>query len=222
MTRINKHSLQFVTLLAAMTLTVLITAAGEVTIDDFSDGLDPGWKEKSFSGHTLYELVHKDGHRCIKATSRGTASGLYYKIDFDPETYPIITWSWNIDAIIAHGDARYKETDDYAARIYIVFPSFLFWRTKAINYIWANKLPKGHLQPNSYTHNAVMVAVESGPEHTGQWVIEKRNIVEDYISAFGARPPPAGAIAIMTDTDNTGGYGSACYGPIRLLSREGD
>ena len=222
MNRIRKYGLRLATVVAAMAVTVSVASAAEITIDDFADGLDPGWKEKSFSGHTVYELVQEDGRRCIKATSRDAASSLYYKIVFDPETYPTITWSWKIDGIIAAGDARSKKTDDYAARIYIVFPSFFFWRTKAINYIWANKLAKGAFLPNSYTHKDVMVAVESGPERTGQWVSERRNIVEDYLHAFGARPPPAGAIAIMTDTDNTGESASACYGPIRLISRDHD
>lgn len=222
MIRIRKYGLRLATVVAAMAVTVSVASAGEITIDDFADGLDPGWQEKSFSGHTVYKLVHEDGRQCIKATSRDAASGLYYKIAFDPESYPIITWSWKIDGIIAAGDARSKKTDDYAARIYIVFPSFFFWRTKAINYIWANKLAKDEVLPNSYTHNDVMVAVESGPERTGRWVIERRNIVEDYQRAFGARPPPAGAIAIMTDTDNTGGNASACYGPIRLISGDND
>ena len=222
MIRLSKHGPQFLVVAVILAITVAIASTGEITLDDFSAGLDPRWKEKSFSGHTVYELVHEDGRSCIKATSRGAASGLYYAIDFDPETYPIITWSWKIDGIIADGDSRSKETDDYAARVYIVFPSFFFWRTKALNYIWANKLAKGEMQPNSYTHNAVMVAVESGPERAGQWVVEERNIVEDYQRAFGSRPPPAGAIAIMTDTDNTNGQATACYGPIRLLSSDHD
>jgi hypothetical protein len=222
MTTLGRHGLRFIALVTALAITVAIAAAGEMTLDDFSHGLDPGWKEKSFSGHTVYALVQENGRNCIKATSRNAASGLYHEIAFDPETYPIITWSWKIDAIIPEGDARAKGTDDYAARLYIVFPSFFFWRTKAINYIWANKLAKGQMLPNSYTSNAVMVAVESGPEQTGHWVTEKRNIVEDYQRAFGVRPPKAGAIAIMTDTDNTGGQASACYGPIRLISGEAD
>ena len=221
MTRIKKHGLWFI-LIVAVALGVSGSAAGEITLDNFSHGLDPTWKEKSFNGHTVYELVQEDGRDCIKATSRGAASGLYYEIKFDPETYPIISWSWKIDGIIAGGDSRYKKTDDYAARIYIVFPSFFFWRTKAINYIWANKLAKGELQPNAYTNNDVMVAVESGPENIGQWVTEQRNIVKDYQHAFGSRPPQAGAIAIMTDTDNTGGQASACYGPITISSSGDD
>ena len=109
--------------------------------------------------------------------------------------------------------------DDYAARVYVVFPSALFWRTKAINYIWANKLAAGEAVPNPFTSNACMIAVQSGAAHVGQWLEEKRNLLEDYQKCFGEDPPKAGAVAIMTDTDNTEEQAVAWYGPIRLISK---
>ena len=62
-----------------------------------------------------------------------------------------------------------------------------------------------------------MIAVETGSTRTGRWVVEKRNVLEDYRRVFGLDPPKAGAIAIMTDTDNTGEEAVAYYGPIRIL-----
>jgi hypothetical protein len=92
----------------------------------------------------------------------------------------------------------------------------LFWRTKAINYIWANRLPQGESLPNAFTSNAVMVAVESGDGKAGTWVTEERNVYEDYRALFGEDPPAIDAIALMTDTDNTGGEAEAYYGDIFL------
>ncbi len=192
--------------------------AAEIVLDDYKNGLNPRWVEKSFKGKTQYEVTREDNHLCIKATSSASASALYYKIKYDTKDYPILTWRWKVDHILSKGNARHKEGDDYAARVYVVFPSLAFWRTKALNYIWANKLPRGEAVPNPFTANAIMVAVESGPERTGQWVEEKRNIVEDYRRYFGKEPPKAGAIAIMTDTDNTGENATTWYGPIRILS----
>jgi hypothetical protein len=53
----------------------------------------------------------------------------------------------------------------------------------------------------------------------GQWLEEKRNLVEDYRKCFGEDPGKAGGVAIMTDTDNTGEKAMAWYGPIRLLKK---
>ena len=203
------------------TISLLIAAgstawAEPILIDDFKNTIRPEWEVKEFEGVTTYETVVEDGVPCLKAYAEGTASGLFYKIKYDPQQQPILTWKWKIDNIVENGDARTKAGDDYAARIYVVFPSIFFWKTKALNYVWANRLPKGEAVPNSYTANAMMVAVESGPANTGKWIEYRRNIYEDYKKYFGSAPGKVGAIAVMTDTDTTGSKASACYGPIYI------
>ena len=187
-------------------------------IDDFHDGAGPGWESKSFQGETRYFPAVVDNIPCLKAVADNSASGLFYKIEYDAAAEPILSWSWEVDNLVSKGDARTKAGDDYPARIYVVFPSLFFWRTKALNYVWANRLPVGQAIPNSFTANAMMVAVESGPAHLGQWRSYRRNIYEDFRRYFGYEPPEVGAIAIMTDTDNTGEKASACYGAIRVES----
>jgi hypothetical protein len=162
-------------------------------------------------------VTQEDNQLCIKATSRSSASALYYKIKYDLNDYPILTWRWKVDHVLSKGDATNKAGDDFAARVYVVFPSWAFWKTNALSYVWANKLPKGKAVPNPFTANTVMIAVESGPERTGQWVEEKRDVLADYRLHFGVYPPKVGAIAIMTDTDNTREEATAWYGPIRIL-----
>lgn len=194
-----------------------ISFSQEIIIDDYRSGISPEWENKLFEKETLYKAAEEDGRLCIRATSKSSASGLYYKIEYDAEEYPIMSWSWKINGVLSGGDALKKEGDDYPARIYVVFPSVFFWKTKAINYIWANKLPKGEAVPNQYTANAIMIAVESGNRKAGRWVEEERNVFEDFKKQFGYDPPGVGAISIMTDTDNTGEEAVAWYGPIRLL-----
>jgi hypothetical protein len=193
-------------------------SVSEILIDDYKTGLSGRWKEKSFKGNTRYQVVKDGASFCIKAHSSGTASALYYSINYDTKAYPIIAWSWKVDHVLKNGDARRMDGDDYAARLYVVFPSVLPWKTRAINYIWANKLPVGYAVPNPFTKNSIMLAVQSGSIRTGQWIEEKRNVFEDYRLHFGEDPPKAGAIAIMTDTDNTGEDAIAYYGPIRILT----
>ena len=192
----------------------------EIIIDDFQHGIKPGWTSKSFKGKTEYTWVNEAGKPFIKATSNNAASGLFYKIEYDIQKYSYIIWNWKVDNIIAGGDALRRSGDDYGARIYIIFPSFFFWNTTAINYIWANKLPKNQAAPNPFTSNDIMISVESGPSNTGKWITETRNVFEDYKRYFGEDPPKVGAIAIMTDTDQTGESTSASYGPIAICSQD--
>lgn len=192
--------------------------ASEIILDTYEEGLKGQWDEKSFKGKTLYRVAIDEGRRSLLAKSSSAASALYYRIKYDPRDYPYLLWSWKVKGVLKKGDARKKEGDDYPARVYVVFPSTIFWRTKAINYVWANKLPRGTAVPNSFTSNVMIVAVESGDTGVGTWKDEQRNILQDYRDLFGKEPPKVGAVAIMTDTDNTGEEATAWYGPISITS----
>lgn len=203
----------------AMLCLVAPAIAQEIKLGDFSAGDLKGWEEKSFAGSTSYELVKQDGRQVLKAVSEKAASGLFKEVEIDLKKYPILRWSWKVEGVLAGGDALTKAGDDYPARIYIVFPAFLFWNTRGINYIWANKLPQGEAVPNAYASQVIMVAVESGSAKAGQWMREERNVYEDYKKLFNEEPPALGAVAIMTDTDNTGGRAVAYYGDITLSAK---
>jgi len=214
--RLLKKTFLFAAIFSIFSLGLAGSSQEERVLDDFKSGLGPGWEDKSFAGKTGYTVEINEGRHSVKAISRGAASGLIYKIAYDPKEMPILRWSWKIERILAKGDERSKAGDDYAARVDVIFPSLAFWRTKALNYIWANKLPKGEAIPNAFTGNAVMIAVESGNTNAGRWINEERNILADYRKYFKSEPPEVGAIAIMTDTDNTGESAVAWYGPISI------
>ena len=187
-----------------------------ILIDDFENGLSSAWTPKVFKGTTRYSVVEAGQGHVLKAESNASASGLVRKISYDPAEYPILSWRWKIDRTIAKGDERTKAGDDYAARIYVVFPHWFFLKTRTLNYIWANHLPENGMLANAYTGNAMMIAASSGPGKTGTWVAVRRNIVDDFRRAFGEDPPAVGAIAVMTDTDNTGETATAWYDDIRV------
>jgi hypothetical protein len=190
--------------------------AAEILLDDYKSGLSPKWREKCLAGKTSYEVIEEDGQPYIQATSSSAASALYYKIEYDAKEYPIITWSWKVANVLTKGNALEKEGHDFAARVMVIFPATVPWKSQALSYSWANRLPIGSVTPNPYAPTANTIALKSGSDQTGQWFEEKRNILEDYRRCFGQDPPQVGAIAIMTDTDNTCEEAMAWYGPIRI------
>ncbi len=204
------------TVLMALVMSAAACRAENLMVGQFGKEGLAGWTPKVFQGETSYSLVNVEGRVVIRANSKDTASGLVKKITFSPTRYRYLKWSWKISHTLKKGNGKFKSGDDYAARIYVVFPGFFFWQTKAINYIWANRLPKGKSFPNAFTDHAMMIAVESGSELAGRWQNEERDILADYRSVFGSEPPDAEAIAIMTDTDNTGSSVTAWYGDITL------
>ena len=184
---------------------------------------------------TTYNLVDDEsGQKVIKAESNNAAGGLIYKTRIDPQEYPIIEWRWKVDNILKKGDLRKKDGDDYPARIYITFDydksnlsfgdrmkysalkTFTDYKVplRALNYIWSNRAEKGTIVPNPFTDWVYMIAVQSGGKRTGNWIVETQNILEDYKEAFGEDPPAITGVAIMTDSDNTGGTATAYYGDI--------
>lgn len=178
----------------------------------FSPSEISGWSDKPFKGKTDYTL--EEG--VLKAHSVKGASAKIHKVAIDTRKYPKITWNWRIDHVLKREDIRKKSGDDFAARVYVIFPRTFFWRMRAINYVWSAKMPKGSEAPSPYTGNSVIVAVESGEEKAGSWVSEERNIYEDYRRIFGEEPPLLGGVAIMTDTDDTQDEATAWYGEISL------
>ncbi|MGA7829002.1 MAG: DUF3047 domain-containing protein [Geobacteraceae bacterium] len=188
----------------------------QLVIAAFSQGDLSGWSKKIFKGETNYSIVQIAGRKVLRAVSNNAASGLVKKIDVDPSRYSILRWSWKIEHTLKQEDATQKSGDDFAARVYVVFPRVLFWKTRAINYVWTAHLPKGTVIPNAYTSNAMVVAVESGDGKAGTWVNEERNIYDDYKRFFGEEPPHLGAVALMSDTDNTGAEAVAYFGDIFL------
>ncbi len=201
-----------------------------------------GWEPLDLAGierKTKYSLVKDNGVLVVRADSENTASAMFYRIKIDLKKTPIVQWHWKINRVLSKGDATKRDGDDYPARFYIFFEydaSRLSWFERisyesyyhihgeypplaALNYIWANKLPVGTLIPNVYSERVQMYVLQSGNKQAGQWVVQQRNIYDDYVRAFGEEPPAILGIAFMTDTDNTGEAATAFYGDVRLLPR---
>ncbi|MCP8689350.1 DUF3047 domain-containing protein [Marinobacterium sedimentorum] len=204
-------------LIAALLVSVAATVAAErLDVGQFSQGVLKHWEAEKFSGITEYQL-ETDSERgtVLGARSQGSASGLFRKIDLDLNATPWLHWSWKIDKLLQGADERTKAGDDYPARIYVVFSGgVFFWKTRALNYVWSSHQPIGSEWPNAYTGNARMIAVQSAETAPGQWRSEIRDVRADYRRLFGEEPGKVVAVALMTDTDNTGQSVKAWYGDI--------
>jgi hypothetical protein len=200
----------------ALGLLLAIPAGAErLDVARFSAGDLDGWKSRSFAGETQYRLEFHAGRRVLHAVSNDSASGLYREMTIDLKETRYLHWSWRVGNLPATKDERSKAGDDYAARTYVVFSGGSFyWRTRAINYVWSSHQPPGSEWPNAFTANARMIAVRSGVAEVGQWLHQSRNVYDDYRRAFGEEPAEVSAIAVMTDTDNTGQSAEAWFGDI--------
>ena len=179
------------------------------------------WQEKIFKNRVLYIVKPEGEITYLSAESKEACSSLLYKIKFHPKTYPMISWKWKVSKFPdkdnnTKAQGGWLEKDDYAARVYIIFPSWIFFNIKCIEYIWDESLPEGTIITSPYSGNIRLIVAESGKKNINKWVLEEKNIYEDYLKAFGARPGYVGAIALMTDTDNTLSTAEAHYTNIKV------
>jgi hypothetical protein len=204
-------------ILMLLSVTVLAEVASDkLMIGSFSSGSLDHWESKEFKGQTKYQLVDFAGTRVLKAESDDSASGLFKEQRIDLQKTPVMNWSWRIENRLGNINEQAKSGDDYVARVYVVISGgLIFWRTKAINYVWANTSPTGKIWPNAFAgDHAMMVALRSSSDQTGVWNTEKRNILADLKQQFGDDIRYIDAVAIMTDTDNAHGKATAYYGDI--------
>lgn len=218
------------------------TAQGEIPVGRFTGetgpgGLPEGWKPFEFPKKkrlTRYSVVREGAEGFVKAVSAQSASAIYREVGADLKEFPRLAWRWKVDGTIKNEAEGRKEGDDFPARVYVtfeedpaaasyidrlkkgLFAAFLGKKLpgNAINYVWADRLGKESSFRSPYTDSVAVVAVESGEESAGQWVMEERNVYEDYRKLFKRDPPRVLAVVIMTDSDNTGGSATGYYADI--------
>ena len=180
------------------------------------------WQEKIFKNRVLYVVESRQEDGYLLAQSKQACSGLVHKIKFDPRIYPYISWKWKVTQFpqrssTVQQEAGWLEQDDYAARVYVIFASWNFLNIKSLEYIWDEHLPEGTIMTSPFSENIKLIVAESGRENINKWVWEERNIPADYQEAF-TRPCTGrvGAIALMTDSDNTISTAEASYKEIKV------
>ena len=205
--------------------------------EDFKDL--KSWRPLTFpkiESHSEYEINKKDTMSYLRAISDSSASGLIFKKTFNVYDYPIVEWKWKVKNILEKGDATLKEGDDYPLRIYIIFQydpdeAGLFEKAQynaakilygeypphsSLNYIWANR-KQDSIITNPFVDKAKMIPLRHGKKNVDRWMKEKINIMRDYKRAFDEKPPQTASLAIMSDSDNTGGTARGFLDYIKVI-----
>ncbi|MCW8193575.1 DUF3047 domain-containing protein [Proteobacteria bacterium 005FR1] len=204
----------------------MIVAASWAEADDrlaigaFSSGDLGGWEGETFDGETQYDIAQEDGKRVLRAVSNDSASGLVKRQRIDLLSHPYLNWEWKVDRRLPPRREATEAGDDYPARIYlIVSGGWQFWKTRAVNYVWAHNAEKGSSWPNAFAGDSVtMLAIRNREDTVGVWHREKRNVLEDLRRIIGPDVRYVDAVALMTDTDNTDSSALSYYGDIVFTS----
>lgn len=191
-------------------------------VSNFAEKGLAGWKHRRFAGSTKYRIVELDGSKVLRAHTRSSASTIYRRIKVDLEKYPILNWSWRISNVYNVTNPGSKDGDDYAARIYVV-ASTDGGGQKVLNYVWANHVWANHVWANAdsediwlnpFSSDSVMIGTASNNETVGRWKAEQVNVRQDFMRVFNIDVSEIDMIAIMSDSDNSGGEATAWFGEI--------
>lgn len=188
-----------------------------IVVGAFSQNAMTGWENKAFKGNTVYALVYDSEKKStvLQATSQGAASGRFRKMKIDLIKTPFLNWSWKVSDALSGIDETAKTGDDYSARVYVVMERGIMGLSSlSVNYVWASQHPSGSAWPSPFTRHVRLMAVDSGSKGLNTWIAHKRNVRADLREQFGEDIVSIEAVAIMTDTDNSGGRAQASYGDI--------
>ena len=217
-------------LVATAALTGMAVAAGAsvAVIDDWTQaavgtrGIPPGWTHyETFGGRPAYDftVVDSDGRRALLLKSNNDHSTIARELHVDLRATPVLEWSWKVIKLPAGADIRAKETSDLTAHVFVIWPRFpAMLRSRLIGYVWDAAAPVQTVEKSRKTGTVHFFVLRSGPGELGQWLTERRNVVEDYRRVFGEDPEEPRALALSIDTNDTHSEAEALIGRIAFTA----
>src|SRR6476620_657955 len=178
------------------------------------------WDKPVHFGKGIWNVVDDAEDQAIKLRTESSSFALEKSITVDLKQTPHLEWEWKVTVPPAGGDFSSPDTDDQAAQLLVVFPKTFFERRKVISYIWDPTAPKGTIgvAAGPIYLNVKAIVVESGAGQIGQWLIEKRNVVEDYRALFGEIPERAVAIRMQINSQHTNSVAEVLWKRVRFTS----
>lgn len=196
------------------------------------------WTHQTFPGKrkNRYRDVWREGRPAMAVQSDAAISAMRKVVQTHSGPVTGIRFSWKLSALLQQADLRDSARSDSPVRIVLTFDgdrsrlsakdAMLSELARSLTgeempyatlmYVWSNELPVGTVVHSRRTDRIRKMVIESGPAGLNRWLDYERDIEADFMRAFGELPSRLTGVAIMTDTDNTGGSARAWYGPVAL------
>ena len=199
-----------------------------------------GWQALSFSkfrAPTKFELIEDNGITVAHAISENSSSVMMENLDVDPREFPFLTWRWKAPRLVPGANSTSRRTEDAPVRLIIAFEGdrdklsfsdqMTFAESRALlgvdppyatlEYTWGDGAAKESVIENGWNPRIRLLLAQSGTEHVGEWVVENRNIAEDFRRAFGEEPGRILSIGIHCDSDATESKSEGFFGDIKFM-----
>ena len=177
-----------------------------------------GWSRyATLGGRPQYDftVVEDDGRRVLRLRSHDDHSTIVKEVAVDVHDTPVLEWSWKAIALPAGGDLRKRETSDLTGHVLVIWPRFpALMRSRLIGYVWDASAPVGTVETSRKTDRIVFFVLRSGSTEMHRWVTERRNVLDDYRTAFGEEPDNPRALALSIDSNDTRSSAESLIGSI--------
>ncbi len=225
-------------ILAWIAVAVLLGAAGEGPppagepswrVDDFDRTYPPNevfgnWKSRKFApllssgDRYFFQFVHQgDDHEIVLKSGRDNSFSVGLESPFRVQDWPVLEWEWRIVKLPRGGDVRVRERDDQAGSIcVIVNPGLVGF--KSICYLFENGGPKDTPITSAQREDSkyLIVRTAQSGDPTGEWLKERRNVLEDYQRLFGKEPDQEAILGFQIDSNDTHSSAEARYRNVYL------
>jgi len=202
-------------LITALILVCVVSAKADnvILVTNYEKGFSD-WKVKEFKGKANYE-VRKTPQKEILLKSNKTSFSLAKELYFKLSEYPFLNFSWSVLKMPEKGDVRNKKTDDQAAQLYVIIPSFPeMINFKAIGYIWDSNAPQG-VYDSKKSSNIKYVVLKSGKTELGKWHTEKVNVYQDFKRLWKMEIDKKKiVVSLSIDSDDTQSEAESAFGEI--------
>jgi hypothetical protein len=186
-----------------------------IVIDTFSscikNRLPCNWEK--FRDVKGISLQHDSSNYFVRILSVNDVESIGKRVSYSLHDYPEVHWRWRVNDLPPGAREDIKKKNDSAAGIYVAFKG-TFPFNHVIKYVWSTTLPVGTIVKSPHNGKVMIFVIEQGPNNLNHWVPEERNVLNDYLRAFGSQPPLVEGIAIQTDSDNTKSSASADFDDI--------
>jgi len=144
------------------------------------------------------------GNIMVVEASKATGIMLSAPSKVDLTKTPVMRWRWRVVKPLVFKPGE-NEPDDQAAAVY--FGDGTLLKQRCIAYRWEVNTPLDTGGQRKYAAGMMTVshkAVRNRTTPAGEWVIEERNVVEDYRKAYGKMPDSYFIISVGANSQYSG------------------
>jgi hypothetical protein len=146
----------------------------------------------------------------LKSVASGFLVGAKRQVDVSRT--PWASWRWKAETLPRGGNFKQRSTNDQALQLL-----FGFEGGNILGYIWDSTGTVGASGSGlAFREDVRVVVLQAGQAKVGQWVTERRNLIDDYRRLFKEAPGRFEGVGIQSNSQHTDSTGSGWVGEITL------